>query len=51
MSIINYIGNTPIVKILNPYGEGLGQIYVKVSGNRIEGSVLEETGGNTGIGN
>ena len=30
MSIINYIGNTPIVKIQNPYGERLGQVYVKL---------------------
>lgn len=74
MSVINYIGNTPIVKINNPHGNQFGQVYVKleefnpggshktrialqmvedaeVSGKLKGGStILEATGGNTGIG-
>ena len=74
MSIVNYIGNTPIVKINNPHGNQFGQVYVKleefnpagshktrialqmvedaeVSGKLKGGStILEATGGNTGIG-
>ena len=30
MSIINFIGNTPIVRLENPHGEKYGHIYVKL---------------------
>ena len=74
MNILNYMGNTPMVKIRNPYGDKFGQIYVKLEEFNPGGSIkarvglqmvedaerdgilkkgdtiIEATGGNTGIG-
>lgn len=74
MNILNYMGNTPMVKIRNSYGDKFGQIYVKLEefdpGGSIKArvglqmvedaerdgilkkgdTIIEATGGNTGIG-
>lgn len=44
MSILNYMGNTPLVKIRNPHGEKFAQIYVKLEEFNPGGSIKSRVG-------
>lgn len=44
MSIIHFIGNTPMVKLINPYGENAGSIFVKLEEFNPGGSVKSRVG-------
>lgn len=39
MNILNYIGNTPLIKIKNPHGDKFGKIYVKLEEFNSGGSI------------
>ena len=44
MTILTYMGNTPLVKLKNPYGEDKGNVYLKIEEFNPGGSIKSRVG-------
>ncbi|MCR5195301.1 MAG: hypothetical protein K6D38_03205 [Pseudobutyrivibrio sp.] len=49
MTILKSIGKTPLVKLKNPYGDGYGQVYLKMEEFNPGGSIKSRVGNNVKI--